>query len=163
MASRLIPVALVGAAAVLLTSGKKRKEASTKSSPSTVPSEVEDIDPPTIDDSEDQEYSPDEILVIDGDCNKILHFDEKKWDVEKRRRIIDFALEGNTDKEFGMEINDAMISDHAPLCFTLGVDGLGAEVESFWLKNLDDINHWLKVYELFPDKLDEHAEEYGML
>lgn len=114
------------------------------------------------DPSEPSEYTPDDMLVADADCNYILHQSEK-WFDEQRNRVIAYALEDMTDADAANEINESMLADYLPLCLTLGRSGVGSGVREFWDANVGLIFTQLQAYASLPDVLEEDAYKYGIL
>lgn len=107
-------------------------------------------------------YGPDELLVVDAECNYILHQSER-WFDEQRNRVIAYALEDMVDAQAANEINDSMLADYIPLCFTLGRLGVGPGVREFWDANVGLIFTQLQAYAAVPDVLEEDAHKYGIL
>lgn len=128
---------------------------------SLVPKRGPELDPGPTHPSE-SEYGPDDILVIDPECNYVLHQDNQ-WFVEQQRRAISYALEGLTDSEAAREIHESMLADYSPLCLSLGKKGVGPGVRQFWDVNVGWIGSLLKVYEAAPDRLEDDAIKFDIL
>ena len=137
----------------------------TKGTPETLPDSEpapEPWSPEPAPPQDESEYGPDDLLVADAECNYILHQDDRWFDVQ-RIRCIEYALDGMTDAQAATEINESMLSDYIPLCMSLGRDGVGAGVRTFWDVNAGWINSLLQKYETLPDLLEDEAIEHGIL
>jgi len=132
---------------------------SPKPSPSPTPSPEPSPEPSP---GPSSEYGPDELLVADGDCNYILHQDDRFFR-EQRALMIESALEGLTDGQAADEIHEEMMRRYIPMCLFLGKDNVGQGVRTWWSTNLAHVASGLQAYELLPDTLEEDAIEYGIL
>ncbi len=108
------------------------------------------------------EYGPDDLLVMDAECNWVLHQDIRFFD-EQKLRVIESALEGDFSPEAASEITEAMLAEYAPLCLSLGINGVGEGVRDWWNVNMESIIGSLKNYEELPEFLEEDAIEHGLL
>lgn len=108
------------------------------------------------------EWSPDDILVADADCNFMIHESEEFYHIRKRM-IISYALNDMTSGEDANEIHEILMAEYLPLCLTLGYNGVGEGVKQWWDINVGHIATDLKSYETSPEFLEEDAQKYGLL
>ena len=108
------------------------------------------------------QYGPDELLVADGNCDFILHIDDRFFD-EQRDLMILSALEDLTDGQAADEIHEEMMRRYIPMCLFLGKDQVGQGVKTWWSTNLAHVASGLRSYELLPEVLEEDAYKYGIL
>ncbi len=109
----------------------------------------------------DKEWTPEDIIVMDPECNMMLHISDELFTIQKRRAI-EYALEGNTTGKDADAIHQEMVEEYAPLCASLGRDGVGPGVRQWWDANVAWIHTVLRGYELLPETLDEDAESYEL-
>lgn len=109
----------------------------------------------------DKQWTPDDIIVMDADCKYMLHISDDLFKIQTRRAI-EYALEGDTTHKDAESINQEMVEEYAPLCASLGRDGVGDGVRQWWDVNTNWIYKVLRGYELLPETLDEDAESYGL-
>jgi len=126
--------------------------------PTAKPEPQDPTEPP----GEASEFGPDELLVADGDCNYIIHQDDRFF-IEQNRLIIQSALEGLTDDQAADDIHEEMMNRYIPMCLFLGKDKVGEGVRTWWNVNLGHVAGKLKSYELMPEMLEEDAYEYGLI
>lgn len=110
----------------------------------------------------DSQYGPEDLLVTDPECNYVVHQDDR-WFPEQKRRTIIYALAGMTDAEAALEVHESMMADYAPLCLSLGREGVGPGLKVFWNVNAGWINNLLMQYEALPQLLEEDAKAFGLL
>lgn len=107
-------------------------------------------------------WGPEDIIVMDPQCNQMLHLDDSLFD-KQRRRAAEYALDGNTAFADAESIHQEMVEEYAPLCASLGKEGVGAGVKTWWDKNILWIYNVLREYEMLPNALEEDAEAFGLL
>lgn len=171
----IIPVAILGGALILLGGKKRRRPQRDRPPVSNGGGSVNSViylqpahdtsesDESSIEPSEtDSEYGPDNLLITDPECNYILHQDER-WFSEQRRRTIAYALDGMIDADAAIEIHESMMADFAPICLSLGREGVGPGLKTFWSVNSGWINSLLMQYDSLPQLLEEDAKAFGLL
>ncbi len=106
-------------------------------------------------------WTPDDILVMDPECNQILHISDDLFKIQ-RKRAAQYALEGNTTLLDAQSIHQEIVEEYAPLCATLGKTGVGEGVRKWWDSNVSWVYNVLREYELLPEALEEDAEAFGL-
>jgi hypothetical protein len=109
----------------------------------------------------DKEWTPDDIIVMDADCDQMLHIADELFKIQ-RRRAAQYALEGDTTYKDAESIHQEMVEEYAPLCASLGREGVGSGVRLWWDENTKWIHNVLREYEILPDALEEDAQSYGL-
>lgn len=117
---------------------------------------------PTPSPTPNQKWTPDDVIVMDPQCNQMLHIDNSLFD-KQRRRAAEYALDGNTAFVDAQSIHQEMVEEYAPLCASLGRQGVGAGVRTWWDENIKWIYNVLREYEILPDALEEDAQSFGIL
>lgn len=112
--------------------------------------------------SPDTQWGPDDIIVMDPQCNQMLHIDDSLFSTQ-RKRAAEYALDGNTTHADAQSIHQEMVEEYAPLCASLGKEGVGSGVRAWWDKNVLWIYNVLREYEMLPNALEEDAEAFGLL
>lgn len=109
-----------------------------------------------------REWGPNDHIVLDGECDKVLHLSDEFLYQIQPRMIVQYALEDMTSDEDGEEIHERLLAEYAPMCASLGKDGVGEGVRHWWGVNVAHIITKLRGYALNPQFLEEDAEKYGL-
>ncbi len=107
-------------------------------------------------------WSPDDVLVADAECNYMRHIADGFFEIQ-RRRAVEYALEGNMMGGDAVAIHQEMVEEYMPLCASLGRDGVGPGVRTWWDQNVAHVAGILSEYQHVPDSLEEDAEKYGLV
>lgn len=108
------------------------------------------------------QLGPNDHIVLDGDCNNVLHFSEEFLWQTQPRLIVSYALDEMTSSEDAAEIHERLLAQYAPRCASLGRSGVGDGVRSWWDTNVNHIYHKLQSYKNNPNFLEEDAEKFGL-
>jgi len=110
----------------------------------------------------DKEWTPADVIVMDADCAYMLHISDELFKLQ-RKRAAQYALEGDTTYKDAESIHQEMVEEYAPLCASLGREGVGNGVRQWWDENTKWIYNVLREYEMLPDALEQDAESFGLL
>lgn len=112
--------------------------------------------------SPDVKWTPDDVIVMDSQCDQMLHVADSLFQ-KQRKRAAEYALDGMTTFADAESIHQEMVEEYAPLCASLGKEGVGSGVRTWWGENTKWIYNVLREYEMLPNALEEDAEAFGLL